>query len=500
MVYYSGHGWLNETDERYYLLPHDIKLLPHDIKLARLAASALSADVFTEALRQIPTERLLVVIDSCRAAKMLTSNEPEEIIREVEKIDTELADEFDNFKRVSPSWELVEQLKQGKGPVLFVSSSGEENSWTHPNGSYSVYAYHFLEALQGAGNQPGDTEVRVSNAMSHLSKTVSETVRQFYNKKQTPNFDMATEDFAIALLLGGKGLPDKGSEEVKPEATIEVKPEATQKNNKISEELKQILNRIENGEETEEDINVLPQLLSDGVALQLGKYNVSFGEGMEWNDEAIAALIEEYKFQNLKDGCRDRDALKQYLEGVLQRLKQQGCSDIRKDVVLDSRRFNYIARMSEFELPSMLGKLPFGALNRRGEAFFMFFEFDSLQMKTLNQFSLQCFKWAKEQVKLSGALEAIYNGREPTHICFAIAIVDELDEETRVAVRTTNPFNHLTDLLWYVVPVVYELEREQLLFYEKSNNLLDRFVGMGIWDSLRKVVREYLMPSSQIAQ
>ncbi|NEO62883.1 MAG: caspase family protein, partial [Moorea sp. SIO4G2] len=197
-VYYSGHGLLNKEDNRYYLLQHDIKL-------TKLAASALSAEVFTEALRQIPAERLLVVIDSCHAAGMATSKDPEEIIREVEKVDIELADEFEDFQRVSPSKGFVEQLKQGKGRVVFTSSRGEEKSWIHPDGLYSIYTNHFLEALQGAANKPGDTEVKVSNLMNHLSKAVPESVRKFYQKEQTPNFDMATEDFVIAKLKGGKG-------------------------------------------------------------------------------------------------------------------------------------------------------------------------------------------------------------------------------------------------------------------------------------------------------
>ncbi|NEN98158.1 MAG: caspase family protein [Moorea sp. SIO3I7] len=213
-VYYSGHGLLNKEDNRYYLLQHDIKL-------TKLAASALSAEVFTEALRQIPAERLLVVIDSCHAAGMATSKDPEEIIREVEKVDIELADEFEDFQRVSPSKGFVEQLKQGKGRVVFTSSRGEEKSWIHPDGLYSIYTNHFLEALQGAANKPGDTDVKVSNVMNHLSKVVPESVRKFYQKQQTPNFDMATEDFVIAKLKGGKGF--KGWQEEESEAEEKIK-------------------------------------------------------------------------------------------------------------------------------------------------------------------------------------------------------------------------------------------------------------------------------------
>jgi hypothetical protein len=42
--------------------------------------------------------------------------------------------------------------------------------------------------------------------------------RDLYNAKQTPHFDFDTVDFAIAKLRGGKGLPDRGWDEVKSEA------------------------------------------------------------------------------------------------------------------------------------------------------------------------------------------------------------------------------------------------------------------------------------------
>ncbi|MGB3512826.1 MAG: caspase family protein [Microcoleaceae cyanobacterium] len=221
-VYYSGHGWLNEAENSYYLLQHDIKV-------RKMPASALSAEVFTEALRQIPAERLLVVIDSCHAAGMATSKDPEEIIREVEKADAELFDEFDDFKRVSPSKGLVEQLKQGKGRVVFTSSRGEEKSWINPDGLYSIYTNHFLEALQGAANKSGDTEVKVSHLMEHLSNAVPESVRKLYKEGQTPNFDMKTENFVIAKLKGGKGF--KG--------WVEEQPKAEEKIVEISQIIKQ---------------------------------------------------------------------------------------------------------------------------------------------------------------------------------------------------------------------------------------------------------------------
>lgn len=199
-IYYSGHGGLKNN--KYFLLQHDVKPM-------KFEETALSAETFTEALRQIQAERLLVVIDSCHAAGMATSKDA----------DLELDEDFGDFIRVAPSKGLIDKLKQGKGRVVFTSSEGEQKSYWVKDETISIYTYHFLEALQGAGNKPGDTEVRVSNIMNHLGQAVPETVRQLYNKEQIPHNDITGGDFVIAKLRGGKGLPDKGLEDVKPEAT-----------------------------------------------------------------------------------------------------------------------------------------------------------------------------------------------------------------------------------------------------------------------------------------
>lgn len=201
IVYYSGHGWLEQTQNRYYLLQHDID--PFD-----LSDSALAATEFTDALRQIQAQRLLVIIDSCHAAGMATS-----------KAGQAASKLPPGFVQTAPPKGFIDELKQGKGRVVFTSSQGEESSWVRPDGSMSVYTYHFLEALQGAANKPGDTVVRVSNLMNYLGEKVSESARIQHQAKQTPHFDFTTEDFAIALLRGGKGLPSEGWDAVQPQAT-----------------------------------------------------------------------------------------------------------------------------------------------------------------------------------------------------------------------------------------------------------------------------------------
>ena len=67
IVYYSGHGAFDQTTDQYYLLQHDFN--PSDIP-----NSALSHKEFTQALRQIEAQRLLVIVDSCHSFSMATIN------------------------------------------------------------------------------------------------------------------------------------------------------------------------------------------------------------------------------------------------------------------------------------------------------------------------------------------------------------------------------------------------------------------------------------------
>lgn len=121
----------------------------------------------------------------------------------------------ENFSQTALPKNLIDELRKGRGRAVFTSSTGEESSWIRSDGKMSIYTEHFLEALHGGGNKPGDKFVTVSNLMNYVGKTVPESAQQL-GRKQTPIFDFSqTEDFPVALLRGGKGLPEKGWEEVK---------------------------------------------------------------------------------------------------------------------------------------------------------------------------------------------------------------------------------------------------------------------------------------------
>ena len=199
IVYYSGHGWLAQPPGRYYLIPHDVSPLEP-------AGSALPAAEFTAALHAITARRLLVFIDSCHAEGMASAKDLD-------------ADPLPaHFSKTAAPATWRQQLKQGEGRAVFTSSRGRQKSWVRSDGQLSIFTHHLLEALDGAGSAPGMTAVHVSHLMTHLARAVPESVRQQRQAEQTPFFDLASEDFPVALLRGGKGLAAAGWQAASPAA------------------------------------------------------------------------------------------------------------------------------------------------------------------------------------------------------------------------------------------------------------------------------------------
>ncbi|MEL6461540.1 MAG: caspase family protein, partial [Cyanobacteria bacterium J06621_15] len=237
LIYYSGHGLLDNSGDYY--------LIPHETDRADIPDTALAAETFNQALQAIPAHRLLVIIDSCHAQGMASSKDDTQNKRSpIPK----------GFTQSSLPKTIVEDLK-GSGRVVFTSSTGTQLSWIRSDGEMSIYTYHFLEALQGAGNQPGDKLVKVSHLMNYLSGTVPITVQKEYNKEQTPFFDFATEDFPVALLRGGKGLPEAGYESVEAEAR---------------ENIRNISNQVNDGVGNVGDGNIGLKIDSGGGSITIG--------------------------------------------------------------------------------------------------------------------------------------------------------------------------------------------------------------------------------------
>ena len=195
IIYYAGQGWLDTTSDRYYLIPHEFDAYEWQ-------TTALKAEEFSYAIQRIPARRRLVILDCCHAAGTANENDAEP------KLPRGL------ISTATPKG-LINALKQGEGRVVFTACREEQKSWNCADRSLSLYTHHLIEALEGAASQPGAIEVTVLDIANYLGKAVPESARAM-GKEQTPRFEMTeTEQFAIALLHGGKGLPTEGWKAVK---------------------------------------------------------------------------------------------------------------------------------------------------------------------------------------------------------------------------------------------------------------------------------------------
>jgi esterase/lipase superfamily enzyme len=210
VVYYSGHGCLNPANGSYYLIPHDAD--PMDF-----GNSALASADFTTALQGIKSQKLLVILDCCHAEGVASGKDGGIESQLPKRIEFKLPDGV-NFK-LPPGFEpksakgQFSTLAEGKGVAILSSSDSNQVSWIRKDQTCSVFTYHLIEALLGAGNQEGDRSVTVMNLIEYLGKTVSATAKSEYQAAQNPQSEYkGSNHFPIALLRGGNGLPKGGYE------------------------------------------------------------------------------------------------------------------------------------------------------------------------------------------------------------------------------------------------------------------------------------------------
>jgi esterase/lipase superfamily enzyme len=226
VIYYSGHGWLNPASGSYYLIPHDVDTMD-------FSASIVAGADFTKAIRSINSQKLLVILDCCHAegvasgkGNAIESPLPSGIefklpdganFKPPSSVEFKLPDGL-NFK-LPPGFEpqsakgQFSTLAEGRGVAILSSSDSNQISWIRKDQTLSVFTYHLIKALQGAGNQEGDRSVTVMNLIEYLGKTVSATAKSEHQADQNPQSEYkGSNHFPIALLRGGSGLPKGGYE------------------------------------------------------------------------------------------------------------------------------------------------------------------------------------------------------------------------------------------------------------------------------------------------
>jgi uncharacterized caspase-like protein len=127
LVYYAGHGWLDEEADAGYWLPVDAAR-DNDVDWVSLSA-------ITSAVRAIPAKHVLVVADSCFAGKLT---------RDI------------HLKRRTPGY--LKKISQKRARVVLTSGGLEPVADTGGARGHSVFAAAFLKVLkENDGVMDGET-------------------------------------------------------------------------------------------------------------------------------------------------------------------------------------------------------------------------------------------------------------------------------------------------------------------------------------------------------
>jgi hypothetical protein len=201
VIYYSGHGMVDEATNQYYLVPYDIR------ELGRLRADAIKAETLTAEISDIRAKRLLAILDCCHSAGMEVKAVEADDLTAVAAIAFPL--DMPETKGI-PAYDLgpgsknVSDLREGEGRAILNSSTGAQSSYVRMDGAMSLFTYHLIEALTGHASHPDDSVVYVTDVMSWVTRRVKESA-QAQSRDQTPVMKTSGV-FPIAQVIGGMGV------------------------------------------------------------------------------------------------------------------------------------------------------------------------------------------------------------------------------------------------------------------------------------------------------
>lgn len=204
--------------------------------------------------------------------------------------------------------------------------------------------------------------------------------------------------------------------------------------------------------------------------------------GCESLRKAKNSLHQNFDYVNSSE-----DRVTEYLAKVRPKLISQGCSSIKNDIIYDGKVFKQVAKTASF-------KMSMGGIPMRGEAFFIFSYFSSVNDNSIRDFATISLNYAKKDSNSSIPLQTLFDFKVPTNICFSISITNSIDDKTKQQITETNPFGEMVNSLWYIVPIVCTLNEKRVYFYESAldSNPWEFFKGEIAWKELRKIIEQTL--------
>jgi len=175
IVYFSGHG-MPDLAGRHFLVPHDGDR-------QQLFATALWNRTFSAALEQIPTRRLVVLLDACHAGGMVELAGAKAGVA----VSYDPDDEREGLR-----------LEPGRGRYFIASCAAGQHSFE--GGDNGIFTQSLLALLRFEGLEA--EKLDLADLYRHLRKRVDDAARRLFGgRRQTPTGNIAEATASTGLIL-----------------------------------------------------------------------------------------------------------------------------------------------------------------------------------------------------------------------------------------------------------------------------------------------------------
>jgi len=169
LLYLAGHG--ESLDGKWYFLPHE---LTYPEREGEVKSGGISSDELSGYIRDIKAQKILVLIDACKAGAVLIA--------------------FRGFE----DRKALTQLSRSAGVHIVAASTKDQFAAEVKELGHGVFTYTLLEGLGGRAAGRGEA-VTVRKLLGYVEEKLPEMTKKFKQEAQYPVVDSRGMDFPLTF-------------------------------------------------------------------------------------------------------------------------------------------------------------------------------------------------------------------------------------------------------------------------------------------------------------
>ncbi len=169
VMYFSGHGYLDETDRIAYIIPYDG--ITEDMRFVR--ENWISPADMVSWFQELATDRIVLILDTCNSGAFA---DPWNSIDLSPQQFTGTSFPVFPLAAFARFGELVRKLsapRTGAPPIVIAASGADEESWESPSILYrhGIFTKYLLDSAYN-GDRNGDGWVTATEAWHYAAKAI----------------------------------------------------------------------------------------------------------------------------------------------------------------------------------------------------------------------------------------------------------------------------------------------------------------------------------------